>query len=99
MDPRLAALLLVVLLCSHPAAGQKLVGCCLATRNMCFPRKIVASYFHQEAGNGCKYSATVFLSKAGKQLCAPPQYESKCVQELIAYLDNNKPQRRRKPMF
>ncbi|XP_061672108.1 C-C motif chemokine 19-like [Syngnathoides biaculeatus] len=87
MDPRLAALLLVALLCSQPGAGQRLVDCCLSTSNKCFPHRFAASYYHQEAGNGCKYEATVILTKGGRKLCSPPQHASKCVQELIAYLD------------
>ncbi|XP_077417247.1 C-C motif chemokine 19-like [Vanacampus margaritifer] len=89
MDPRLAALLLAMLFCSRPAAGtgEKLADCCLATSDKCFPRQILVSSYQQEAGKGCKHSATVFVSKAGKRLCAPAPDESECVRALVAHLD------------
>uniref|UniRef100_A0A3Q3DA11 Chemokine interleukin-8-like domain-containing protein n=1 Tax=Hippocampus comes TaxID=109280 RepID=A0A3Q3DA11_HIPCM len=87
MKPQVVALLLLALVCLQPAAGEKLVSCCLDTSDKCFPRQIVVSYYHQEAGKGCQHSATVFMSKAGKRLCAPAAHKSKCVQELVAFLD------------
>ncbi|XP_051925084.1 C-C motif chemokine 19-like [Hippocampus zosterae] len=82
-----ALLLLLALVCRQPAAGEKLISCCLDTSTKCFPRQIVVGYYHQEAGKGCRHSATVFISKAGKRLCAPALHKSKCVQELVAFLD------------
>ncbi|XP_077378975.1 C-C motif chemokine 17-like [Festucalex cinctus] len=87
-SPRLAALLLLVMLVySRTAAGEKLEDCCLDTSDKCFPRQILVSYYRQEAGKGCKRSATVFVSKVGKRLCAPAPDESECVKALVAHLD------------
>ncbi|XP_057688563.1 C-C motif chemokine 4-like [Corythoichthys intestinalis] len=92
MNPRFAALLLLVLFCSQRLAAQKLPNCCLQTSDKCLPRQILVNYFQQEAGKGCKIGATVFETSKGRKLCARPQDESLCVQKLIAYLDNkNKP--------
>ncbi|XP_023694709.1 C-C motif chemokine 19-like [Paramormyrops kingsleyae] len=85
---RLIALLcLASVLCSYSEANaDAAVDCCLTTKNKEIPNRIVKSFKIQTVEGGCMISATVFTTKRGFKLCAPPAHESHWVEKLIKKL-------------
>ncbi|XP_030273611.1 C-C motif chemokine 20-like [Sparus aurata] len=69
MASRVAALLLLGVICVGLASGQIAVDCCLKTSDKFLPLSRINGYVIQEAGQGCDKSATVFITKTGRTLC------------------------------
>ncbi|XP_044187973.1 eotaxin-like [Thunnus albacares] len=90
MASRVTALLFLVVICIGFTAGEIAVDCCLSTTDRRLPRNILSSYVIQESGKGCVVSATVFITKKGKRLCAPESSQAKWVQDLITFLDKKR---------
>ncbi|XDV21360.1 hypothetical protein PO909_026469 [Leuciscus waleckii] len=65
------------------------VDCCLTTKDTRIPIKIVESYFHQSTDSGCPIEATIFITKKGKKLCAPPE-KNGWISKIISHLDKKK---------
>ncbi|KAB5543798.1 hypothetical protein PHYPO_G00083780 [Pangasianodon hypophthalmus] len=81
-----AALLLLTLLfiCWNAAeATDGASDCCLTTVDKKIPQNLVKSYYVQTLEMGCRVQATVFVTKKGKQLCAPPATKNNWVKKLI----------------
>ncbi|XP_040011915.1 C-C motif chemokine 20-like [Xiphias gladius] len=87
MASRVAALLLLGVICAGFAAAEIAVDCCLSTTDRFLPLIKIASYTIQEAGRGCDISATVFITKAGKTLCVVHPSERAWVKSHIKLLD------------
>ncbi|KAF7700811.1 C-C motif chemokine 19-like [Silurus meridionalis] len=92
-----AALLLFALLfiCWNSAgATDGVPDCCLVTVNKKIPHNLVKSYYVQTHETGCRVLATVFVTRKGKHLCAPPATNNNWVKKLIIKL--NKKSNKRK---
>ncbi|XP_018537929.1 C-C motif chemokine 8 [Lates calcarifer] len=94
MASRVAALFLLVVVCTGFAAAEIAVDCCLSTTVKLFPLIRIESYIIQEAGNGCEISATAFHTKGGRIVCVvhpeDPRTEAKWVKSHINYLNSKK---------
>ncbi|AWP07656.1 putative eotaxin-like isoform 4 [Scophthalmus maximus] len=94
MASRVAALLLLGVICARFAQGEMVVDCCLSTTDKFFPLIKIETYTLQHAGQGCDLSATVFITKAARTVCiVHPSAENKrtkWVKSHIQYLDNKK---------
>ncbi|XP_062273020.1 C-C motif chemokine 21-like [Scomber scombrus] len=90
MASRIAALLLLGVICLGFASGQVAIDCCLSTSNKHFPHQIVKSYIIQEAGKGCEISATILKSQRGKNICAPEASKAQWVQDIINHVDKRR---------
>ncbi|XP_026177474.1 C-C motif chemokine 20-like [Mastacembelus armatus] len=90
MASRVAALLLLGLICTGFAAAEIVVDCCLKTTNKKLPLQIIVGYSIQEAGKGCDISATAFLTKNRRTLCVVHPSEEEWVKSHVAYLENKK---------
>ncbi|KAG7476530.1 hypothetical protein MATL_G00083910 [Megalops atlanticus] len=97
MAIRVAVLLLLAsVLCSYAAANtEEALDCCLTTSKKPIPQSIVKSHSIQTLNGGCGIPATLFITKAGRRLCAPPTSESKWVKKLIKKLGKKSPKSRR----
>ncbi|MCJ8742780.1 hypothetical protein PDJAM_G00086230 [Pangasius djambal] len=85
-----AALLLLALLfiCWNAAeASDRAPDCCLTTVDKKIPQNLVKSYYIQTQEMGCRVLATVFVTKKGKQLCAPPATKNNWVKKLISKMN------------
>ncbi|XP_013875140.1 C-C motif chemokine 20 [Austrofundulus limnaeus] len=87
MASRLAALLLLSLVCFQLAAAQVPVDCCLSVSVKRLVSKNLVSYTIQEAGKGCDISATVFINNKNMKLCVAHPDQDKWVQKLIRVLE------------
>ncbi|XP_063051158.1 C-C motif chemokine 26-like [Engraulis encrasicolus] len=89
MMTRIALLLLIAasLYCTVTAGTGSGIArdCCLSINPKVLPRKLAASYMLSDPG--CNLKATVFTTKKGVHVCAPPPEESEWVSKLIAWLD------------
>ncbi|CAG07793.1 unnamed protein product [Tetraodon nigroviridis] len=83
MASRAAALLLLGLVCVQFAAAQVVLDCCRTKTSKLLPLQLIRSYSVQDAGAGCDISATVFVTKTGRQLCVSHPSEEKWVQKHI----------------
>ncbi|KAK2838046.1 hypothetical protein Q5P01_015258 [Channa striata] len=92
MASRVAALLLLGIVCTGFVAAEVAVDCCLMVVDKHLPLHILASYSIQEAGKGCEISATVFITKAGRTLCVVHPSERQWVKSHVKYLENKKQQ-------
>ncbi|XP_028270909.1 C-C motif chemokine 3-like [Parambassis ranga] len=90
MASRVAALLLLGLICFRLAAADVPTDCCLQTVDKKVPHQVVVSYYIQEADKGCSISATVFLTKNGRKLCVVHPSMSPLVQSVIDAVDRRK---------
>ncbi|XP_040899093.1 C-C motif chemokine 19-like [Toxotes jaculatrix] len=90
MASRVAALLLLGVLCVGFAAGEIAMDCCLNAVDKFLPLIMIADYSIQEAGKGCEISATAFITKSGRTLCVVHPSERPWVQKHIAHLDSKK---------
>ncbi|XP_036384045.1 C-C motif chemokine 19-like [Megalops cyprinoides] len=91
--------LLASVLCSYAAANkEETMDCCLTTSKKPIPRSIVKSHSIQTLNGGCGIPATLFITKVGKRLCAPPASDSRWVVKLIKKLGKkpSKSQRQKK---
>ncbi|XP_076845944.1 C-C motif chemokine 19a.1 [Brachyhypopomus gauderio] len=81
------ALGLAVLLSSalEVCLGDHALDCCLKVSHSPIPRGIISNYHEQVKGEGCSINAIVFLTKKGRNLCAPP--EDDWAKELKNFLD------------
>ncbi|XP_062870769.1 C-C motif chemokine 19b [Trichomycterus rosablanca] len=94
--PALLLLVLIFFTWNYPAAASDgAADCCLTIGPKKIPRNMVKSYYIQTQGMGCRVSATVFVTKKDKKLCAPPATKNNWVQKLIHKM-NGKPRRRSK---
>ncbi|XP_026862268.2 C-C motif chemokine 3-like [Electrophorus electricus] len=76
-------------------ATDTAADCCLTTKNKSIPPSLVKSYYVQTEALGCREHATVFITKKGKKLCAPPPTK-KWVRKLISQLERkSKPKSKR----
>ncbi|XP_056110696.1 C-C motif chemokine 19a.2 [Rhinichthys klamathensis goyatoka] len=71
------------------AFSDTAVDCCLSTKDTRIPIQVVASYFHQSTDSGCPIEATVFITKKGRKLCAPPE-KNGWISKIISHLDKKK---------
>ncbi|KAI4876354.1 hypothetical protein NFI96_017818 [Prochilodus magdalenae] len=78
-----ALLLLVLVFCSSGYAGAEGQDCCLTTKDKSIPRRLVKEFYMQTVDTGCRVPATVFVTKKGIKLCAPPPTKHKWVRKLI----------------
>ncbi|XP_053332194.1 C-C motif chemokine 19-like [Clarias gariepinus] len=69
--------------------------CCLTTVDKKIPQNLVKSYYVQTQVAGCRLSATVFVTKKGKHLCAPPATKNNWVKKLINKLNKKKTSKRK----
>ncbi|XP_034548478.1 C-C motif chemokine 19a.2 [Notolabrus celidotus] len=92
MASRVAALLLLGVICVSFTAAEVPIDCCLETSSNRFPLQIVASHSIQEAGKGCDIGATVIITKVGRILCISHPSELSWVQNYIKYLNRQKKQ-------
>ncbi|XP_049907199.1 C-C motif chemokine 19-like [Epinephelus moara] len=90
MASRIAALLLLGVICIGFARAQVVVDCCLSVAEKPLPLQIIVSYNIQEAGRGCDISATAFITKVGRQLCVSHPKDKPWVRNHIKYLDDKK---------
>ncbi|XP_071337801.1 C-C motif chemokine 21-like [Trachinotus anak] len=90
MASRVAALLLLGIICAGFAAAEIAVDCCKKTTDAFLPRKLLESYTVQEAGHGCAISATVFYTKGGKKLCVVHPSQQNWVKSHIEFLNNKR---------
>ncbi|XP_022609477.1 C-C motif chemokine 24-like [Seriola dumerili] len=90
MASRVAALLLLSIICTEFAAAEVPVDCCKKASKTLIPKKIIESYTILEAGQGCDISATVFITKGGKRLCAVHPSVEGWVRSHINFLDLKK---------
>ncbi|KAG7322923.1 hypothetical protein KOW79_014269 [Hemibagrus wyckioides] len=84
------ALLLLALffICWNSAgATEAAPDCCLITVDKKIPRNLVMSYYVQTKEMGCRVLATVFITKKGRQLCAPLARKNNWVKKLIDNLN------------
>ncbi|KAG5841012.1 hypothetical protein ANANG_G00195080 [Anguilla anguilla] len=78
--------------CSYTAAfTEEALDCCLSTSNVPIPRQIVASFSMQTAEGGCPIAATVFITKKGRALCAPPPTRNDWVSKTICKISPKEP--------
>ncbi|KAK3521908.1 hypothetical protein QTP70_018997 [Hemibagrus guttatus] len=85
-----AALLLLALffICwNYAGATDAAPDCCLNTVDKKIPGNLVQSYYVQTKEMGCRLLATVFVTKKGRQLCAPPARKNNWVKKLIDKLN------------
>ncbi|XP_026988378.1 C-C motif chemokine 19b [Tachysurus fulvidraco] len=85
-----AALLILALFficCSSVEATDAIPDCCLSVVDKKIPRNAVVSYYHQVKGAGCRVAATVFITRYGKELCAPLPKKNNWVKKLIQRLN------------
>ncbi|XP_078530813.1 C-C motif chemokine 21-like [Lissotriton helveticus] len=84
------AALLAALLCALGVQGNDNIAmdCCLKTSAHPIQLKILQRYENQNPDQGCLIPAVVFITKADKKLCAPP--ELPWVQKRKKQLDNKK---------
>ncbi|XP_041855931.1 C-C motif chemokine 19a.2 [Melanotaenia boesemani] len=87
MASRVAALILLGVICLGLAAAEMPVDCCLRVSDKRLRATNLVSYIIQEEGKGCAISATVFLTKTGKTLCVVPAKDYPWVQRTIAILN------------
>ncbi|XP_014741544.1 PREDICTED: C-C motif chemokine 19-like [Sturnus vulgaris] len=52
-------------------AGNNVLDCCLRTREIPIPPRIVQDYQLQLVQGGCDIPAAIFITTKGKRLCAP----------------------------
>ncbi|XP_035514619.1 C-C motif chemokine 19-like [Morone saxatilis] len=90
MASRVAALLLLGVLCVGFASGEIAVDCCLSASSKRLPLKIIESYTIQDAGKGCDVKATRFLTIAGRTLCVSHPDDAEWVRKHIAALEKRK---------
>ncbi|XP_012720747.2 C-C motif chemokine 20 [Fundulus heteroclitus] len=90
MASKVAALLLLGLVCFQLATAQMVMDCCLSVSEKRLNPKNLVSYRNQVAGMGCDISATVFVNKKGLKLCMVPAEENAWVQHLIKVLDKRR---------
>uniref|UniRef100_A0A672HI84 Chemokine interleukin-8-like domain-containing protein n=1 Tax=Salarias fasciatus TaxID=181472 RepID=A0A672HI84_SALFA len=90
MDSRLAALLFLGIICFGFATGEAIRDCCLSATSKHLPPQVVQSYALQKAGDGCKISATVIITKAGRKLCLMHPDENSAVQSVLDTVDQRK---------
>ncbi|XP_072514926.1 C-C motif chemokine 19b [Salminus brasiliensis] len=83
-----ALLVLAVVFCSWNYAGAEGEDCCLSISKNKIPHRLVKSFYIQTADMGCKIPATVFITKKGVKLCAPPPENNNWVQKVIRNLKN-----------
>ncbi|XP_076874452.1 C-C motif chemokine 19b [Brachyhypopomus gauderio] len=88
------AVLLMILVFSWNCvqATDAAADCCLSTKNNNIPRGLVKSYYIQTEQMGCRQHATVFVTKKGRKLCAPPP-SKKWVRKLINKLEGKPKQK------
>ncbi|XP_055054461.1 C-C motif chemokine 19a.2 [Misgurnus anguillicaudatus] len=72
------------------AFSDAAVDCCLTTKDTRIPLQILAAYTHQTTDSGCPIPATVFVTKKGKKLCAPPEEGHGWIGKIISHLDKKK---------
>ncbi|XP_012690137.1 C-C motif chemokine 19b [Clupea harengus] len=81
-------------------ASEGAVDCCLTTGSSRIPQRLVKSYAVQTTDRGCRIEATLFITHAGKTLCAPPASRQKWVKNILKKLNkkgrNGKNRRRGK---
>ncbi|KAM4746599.1 C-C motif chemokine 20-like [Anableps anableps] len=87
MASKVAALLLLGLICFQVATAQIVVDCCLSVSEKRLITKNIVSYRIQRANSGCDIDATVFINKKGMKLCVVPPEGNPWVQRLIHILD------------
>ncbi|XP_060894224.1 C-C motif chemokine 19a.2 isoform X2 [Labrus mixtus] len=87
MASRIAALLLLGVVCVGFVTAEIAVDCCLKTTSKRFPLIIVSSYVIQEAGQGCDIGATAIITKAGRTLCISHPSEDTWVGDYIKHLE------------
>ncbi|XP_036450866.1 C-C motif chemokine 19b [Colossoma macropomum] len=75
-------LLLLLVFCGWCYAVAEGEDCCLSTLDKTIPHKMVKSFYLQTVDKGCNVSATVFVTKKGRKLCAPPLTKSDWVRKL-----------------
>ncbi|KAM4577041.1 C-C motif chemokine 21-like [Odontesthes bonariensis] len=90
MASRVAALLLLGIICFMFAAAEVPLDCCLKVSQRRLQSKNIVSYSVQDAGKGCDISATVFVNKLGKSLCVVHPQGNPWVQNIINILDKKK---------
>ncbi|XP_047455641.1 C-C motif chemokine 21-like [Mugil cephalus] len=90
MASRVAAVLLLGVICFGLASGEMAMDCCLQASSKRLPSRNLVSYIIQDARNGCEKSATVFITNAGRQLCVLHPSQAAWVQKLISILDKKK---------
>ncbi|XP_031425809.1 C-C motif chemokine 26-like [Clupea harengus] len=89
MMTRIAIVLIVAsLYLSYTAGSDVALDCCLLTSDQVLPRRLAKAYTLSDAG--CSIKATIFTTRKGKHVCAPPPEKSKWVRNLISYLDSKK---------
>ncbi|XP_034025403.1 C-C motif chemokine 20-like [Thalassophryne amazonica] len=79
---------LLVITCCTLAVAQIPVNCCLSIRDTKIHKSIVTAYQRQIAGQGCNIDAVIFVTKGGKNLCAPT--DKKWVKALMRYVNRCK---------
>ncbi|XP_023121539.1 C-C motif chemokine 21-like [Amphiprion ocellaris] len=87
MASKVAALLLLGIICFGFAAADVPADCCLKTSDKHFPAKLISSYKLQDAGKGCDIKATVVITKAGRQLCLVHSDGNPWVQRVLHAVD------------
>ncbi|KAJ8392785.1 hypothetical protein AAFF_G00072690 [Aldrovandia affinis] len=92
-----AVLLLVAVICSYAAANtEEALDCCLSTKDKNIPHRLVKTYSIQTVAGGCRIPATLFITKKGVRLCAPPAKKSRWVAKLIKRLDRKTKSKQKK---
>ncbi|XP_056150275.1 C-C motif chemokine 19b [Lampris incognitus] len=82
MASRVAALLLLAVICIGFAESEILVDCCMSVTDKPVRRSHITS-FHIQEGMGCSINATVLVTKIGRSLCVPHPNKSEWVKKLI----------------
>ncbi|XP_016078271.1 PREDICTED: C-C motif chemokine 19 [Miniopterus natalensis] len=97
MASHAAALLAISLLIlwTSPAQGgaNDAEDCCLSVTQHPIPGNIVEAFRYLYARDGCRLSAVVFITKRGRQLCAPQ--DQPWVNRIIQRLQKNSAKRKR----
>ncbi|MED6252980.1 hypothetical protein ATANTOWER_020356 [Ataeniobius toweri] len=88
MASKVAALLLLGLICFEFAAAQIAVDCCLRVESeKRLNRRNLVSYTIQKAGMGCDINATVFVNRKNMKLCVVPPEGNPGVQKIIDFMN------------
>ncbi|XP_075903348.1 uncharacterized protein LOC142902300 [Nelusetta ayraudi] len=91
MASRVAALLLLGVVCVELVSAQRLLDCCKSASTKSFPAQAVQSYIIQDEGRGCDIKATV----GNKKLCVSHPDDQEWVRDLINLVNNRRPRKNR----
>ncbi|KAF7642832.1 hypothetical protein LDENG_00250030 [Lucifuga dentata] len=87
-DTTLFLSILFLSCCCTGILAQIPVNCCLEVKEAPIPQRIAIDYHQQISGHGCSIDAIIFVTRKGKNLCAPVNKEWVC--RLMRHVDNIK---------